>query len=89
MDIGSLDPDYDSSDSLNNGDNFNRTTLVPSRNVGKRQAAEIIARQAENRSLFKRNSRRLTFYKGTSGTQASTARVEITWDTFLETLGLE
>ncbi|KAH9223686.1 hypothetical protein DL95DRAFT_453629 [Leptodontidium sp. 2 PMI_412] len=78
--------DFDSSDGLED-DDWDRSQFGHNPNHGKRQAASILARQAEDRILSKRNARNLTYSYGAPGTQYATARVEAAWDTFFRGLG--
>jgi len=73
---------FDSSDGLDEADDWERSQFQNKTKAGKRQAEAIIAAQAEDRTLSKRNCRRLTYSSGAPGTQSMHARVERTWDAF-------
>ena len=86
MDIPVLD--LDSSDGLSDED-WDRSMFRRNPNIGKRQAEIILARQAEDRPASKRNYRKLALVWGAPSTQATTARVERTWEAFCQSIGHE
>ena len=61
MDAPALDPEFDSSDGLEDDDDWDRSQFARKPTHGKRRAATILARQAEDRSISKRNARKLGF----------------------------
>jgi len=52
---------FNSSDGLESEEEEWRTELAVNKNAGKRQSMVIIANQAEDRIISKRNARRLTY----------------------------
>ena len=65
---------------------MNRAGLERFANAGKRTAAAIIAHQAEDRPLSKRNLRNISFASGTPTTQYDQAILTRKWDTFCGTI---
>ena len=63
-----VEVEFDSSDGLSDED-WDRSLFDRKSNVGKRQIEGILARQAEDRPLSKRNNRKLTFVWGAQSSQ--------------------
>jgi hypothetical protein len=80
---------FDSSDGLEEDDDWDRSQFRNKSQAGKRQAETIIANQAADRATSKRNCRRLTYAMGAPSTQDARSRVECTWDAFYEGLKVE
>lgn len=89
MDVAALEPSYDSSDGLEDDDDWDRTQFTRNANHGKRQAMTIIARQAEDRAISKRNARRLTMTAAAPCSQYAIDRVQETWDAFYTSIGFK
>ena len=91
MDANGLDEAvFNSSDGLTDDEgDWDRSLFQTNPIVGKRQAEEIIARQAEDRPLSKRNSRKLAFVTGAPNSQASMLLVARTWDAFCASISHE
>lgn len=74
---------------IEDDDDWDRTQFVQNPNHGKRQAMTIIARQAEDRAISKRNARKLTLTAGDPGSQYAITRIERTWDSFYASIGFQ
>ena len=81
--------DFDSSDGLEDEYDWDRSIFRANPNVGRLQADDILAKQATDRPLSKKNCRKLTFVTGAPKSQESMARVRVTWEAFCQSVSHE
>ncbi|KAK4560927.1 hypothetical protein LTR86_004882 [Recurvomyces mirabilis] len=67
-------------------DAVQRSMFAPNPNIGKRIMDAIIANQATDRPLSKKNSRELQPLHGAPSTQVAQQSVANSWDTFCATI---
>ncbi|SMR55280.1 unnamed protein product [Zymoseptoria tritici ST99CH_1E4] len=79
LDINSSD--FEGLDDVNGDDIF-----APNANIGQRVAAKIIANQAIDRPLSKKNARSVKFARGAPKTREAQQSVTVIWDAFCATV---
>lgn len=81
--------DIDSSDYEDVDDGRDRSLFAPNPKIGKRVSALIVANQAVDRPLSKKNARELTYAHGAPKTRDAQHSVMAIWDTYCTTINHE